>query len=145
MPTRAKSWIMQLRQQKHTANLHWVSWIRLKTTDGPHGSLGCGAKYAGGDREHPGNVSQPCAGHAARNTEGQCKCAWPSARPGRSSGPRRQWWNDWAAYTHSWLRTASEHDKWLCARLFIPHSLLDAVPQHEQYRLRSVAGLFQLR
>ena len=53
----------------------------------------------------------------------------------------QQWWNDCAAYAHSWLRTTSEHDKWLCARLLIPHSLLD--PQHERYRLRSVVGLFQ--
>ena len=30
MPTPAKSWIMQLRQQEHTADVHWVSWIPLK-------------------------------------------------------------------------------------------------------------------
>ena len=57
----------------------------------------------------------------------------------------RHWWNDLAAYAHSWLRTASEHDKWFCARLLIPHSLLDAVPEHERYRPCSVPGFLQFR
>ena len=29
MPTPAKSWIMQLRRQKQTADVHWVSWPPL--------------------------------------------------------------------------------------------------------------------
>ena len=62
----------------------------------------------------------------------------------------QNWWNDWATYAQVWLRTASEHDKWLCTRLLIPHSLLDTIPRdtiplHERYRLRSIAGLFQFR
>ena len=35
--------------------------------------------------------------------------------------------------------------KWLCARLLIPLSLLDAVPHHERYRVRSIVELFQFR
>ena len=30
MPTPAKSWIMQLRRQKQTTDIHWISWIPLK-------------------------------------------------------------------------------------------------------------------
>ena len=30
MPTPAKAWIMQVRRQKHTADVHWVSWIPMK-------------------------------------------------------------------------------------------------------------------
>ena len=30
MPTPAKAWIMQVRRQKHTAEVHWVSWIPMK-------------------------------------------------------------------------------------------------------------------
>ena len=57
----------------------------------------------------------------------------------------QKWWNDWATYTQNWLRTASQNDRWLCAHLLIPHSLLDTIPQHERHRLRSVDGLFQFR
>ena len=30
MPTPAKAWIMQVRRQKHTTDVHWVSWIPMK-------------------------------------------------------------------------------------------------------------------
>ena len=30
MPTPAKAWIMQARRQKHTTDVHWVSWIPMK-------------------------------------------------------------------------------------------------------------------
>ena len=30
MPTPAKAWIMQVRGQKHTTDVHWVSWIPMK-------------------------------------------------------------------------------------------------------------------
>ena len=30
MPTPAKAWIMQVRRQKHTAVVHWVSWLPMK-------------------------------------------------------------------------------------------------------------------
>ena len=30
MPTPAKAWIMQVRRQKHTREVHWVSWLPMK-------------------------------------------------------------------------------------------------------------------
>ena len=30
MPTPAKAWIMQLRRQKQTPDVHWVSWLPMK-------------------------------------------------------------------------------------------------------------------
>ena len=30
MPTLAKAWIMQVRRQKHTPEVHWVSWLPMK-------------------------------------------------------------------------------------------------------------------
>ena len=57
----------------------------------------------------------------------------------------RQLWNGRTSCAHSWLHTASDRDNWLCARLLIPLSLLDPVPQQQQYRIRSVVGLFPFR
>ena len=36
--------------------------------------------------------------------------------------------NKWASHAQSSLRTASDHEKWLCSCLLIPLSLLDAIP-----------------
>ena len=33
------------------------------------------------------------------------------------------WWNDWSHHAQEWLRTATHHKRWLCARLLIPHTL----------------------
>ena len=33
MPTPAKAWIMQVRRQKHTPEVHWVSWLPMKHVD----------------------------------------------------------------------------------------------------------------
>ena len=30
MPTPAKAWIMQVRRQKQTPDVHWVSWLPMK-------------------------------------------------------------------------------------------------------------------
>ena len=86
MPSPAKSLIMQLRRQKPMADIHWVSWIPVKQTDKPHGSHGCGIKYAGGARARPRSTSRHSAAPAANDTGGRCKCAWPCVTHGRLSG-----------------------------------------------------------
>ena len=127
MPTPAKSWIMQLRRQKQTANVQWVSWIPLKRCWrsawlpwlwGQVRWWGQGPPW-----ERVPTVCRSCG----------LKHGSSVALVGRFSGPGGR----------HWLRTASEHDRWLCARLLIPHSLLDTIPRRERCRLRSVAGLFQ--
>ena len=56
------------------------------TTDEPLGSLGCGTKYAGGDKGHLGGTSQRYAALAVRNTVDRCRCNWPSVTHGPPSG-----------------------------------------------------------
>ena len=38
------------------------------------------------------------------------------------------------------MLTASHHDKWLCARLLIPLSLVDSFPQRERHKFRTMVG-----
>ena len=40
---------------------------------------------------------------------------------------------------------ATHHERWLCARLLIPHTLVGIFPQQERHKFRSVVGLFQFR
>ena len=52
---------------------------------------------------------------------GPCKCAWPCVTHGRPSG------RDGRLGGTSG-HTTSDHEKWLCARLLIPRSLLNTIP-----------------
>ena len=38
------------------------------------------------------------------------------------------WWNHWAMPAQWWLQTTSNHEKWLCAHLLIPHALVQTFP-----------------
>ena len=55
------------------------------------------------------------------------------------------WWIDWSHHAQEWPRTAIHHERWLCARLLIPHTLVGIFPQQERQKFRSVVGLFQFR
>ena len=55
------------------------------------------------------------------------------------------WWIDWSHHAQEWLRTATHHERSLCARLLIPHSLVGIFPQQERHKFRSLVGLFQFR
>ena len=103
-----------------------------------------GARSADGDREHPGNASQSCAGPSASGTRARCKCGWRTAFRGRFSRTEwEKWWNHWATYAKNWWRTTLDHGRWLCARLLIPNSLMNTIPQHQRRRLCSVVGPIQ--
>ena len=54
-------------------------------------------------------------------------------------------WTDWAQYTYQWQRTANNQELWLCARLLVPLSLINAIPTTERHKLRTEVGLFQFR
>ena len=57
----------------------------------------------------------------------------------------RRSWTDWAQHTYQRQQTATSHELWLCARLLIPLSLVDAIPTTERHKLRTEVGLFQFR
>ena len=57
----------------------------------------------------------------------------------------RKSWTDWTPYTHQWLQAADNQELWLCVRLLIPLSLVDAIPTAERHKLRTEVGLFQFR
>ena len=146
MPTPAKSWILQLRRQKQTTDVHWISWIPLK-----HYRRSTWLPWLWGQVRWWG---QGASWERIPTMCGSC-----GLRHGSSMQMRlahcpswaifwtewEKWWNDWATYAKNWLLTAPEHDRWLCARLLIPKSLLDTILQHERHRLCLVAGLFQFR
>ena len=37
-------------------------------------------------------------------------------------------WTDWAQHAYQWQQTATSQETWLCARLLIQLSLVDAIP-----------------
>ena len=47
--------------------------------------------------------------------------------------------------TYQWRQTANGQELWLCARLLVPLSLIDAIPTTERHKLRTEVGLFQFR
>ena len=55
----------------------------------------------------------------------------------------RKSWTDWAQYTYQWQRTANNQELWLCARLLVPLSLINAIRTSERHKLRTEVGLFQ--
>ena len=57
----------------------------------------------------------------------------------------RRTWTDWAQHAYQWQQTATSQELWLCARLLIPLSLVDAIPTTERHKLRTEVGLFQFR
>ena len=57
----------------------------------------------------------------------------------------RNCWTDGTHYTCQWQITANNHERWLCARLLIPWSLIDTIPHTERHKLRAEVGLFQFR
>ena len=57
----------------------------------------------------------------------------------------RRSWTDWAQHACQWLETATSLELWLCARLLIPLSLINAIPTRERHKLRAEVGLFQFR
>ena len=57
----------------------------------------------------------------------------------------RRSWTDWTHYACQWRTTATSHELWLCAKLLIPLSLIDAITTTERHKLRAEVGLFQFR
>ena len=52
---------------------------------------------------------------------------------------------DWTQHACQWQKTATSLELWLCARLLIPLSLIEAIPTTKQHKLRAEVGLFQFR
>ena len=146
MPTPAKAWIMQLGRQKQTPEVHWVSWLPMKHyrrnawTPWLWGQVrwcGVGAPW----EQTPTLCSQCGQQHGAPVQSRLAYCpAWSD------------FWDlwcksstDWAQYTYQWQRTANNQELWLCARLLVPLSLIDAIPTTERHKLRAQVGLFQFR
>ena len=57
----------------------------------------------------------------------------------------RRSWTDWAQHGYQWQQTATSQELWLCARLLIPLSLVNAITTTERHKLRTEVGLFQFR
>ena len=57
----------------------------------------------------------------------------------------RRSWTDWTQHACQWQKTATSLELWLCARLLIPLSLIDAIPTIERHKLRAKVGLFHFR
>ena len=57
----------------------------------------------------------------------------------------RRSWTDWAQHACQWQTTATGLELWLCARLLIWLSLINAIPTTKRHRLRAEVGLFQFR
>ena len=57
----------------------------------------------------------------------------------------RRCWTNWTHYACQWQVTATSHERWLCARLLIPLSLINTIPHTERHKLRAEVGLFQFR
>ena len=67
-------------------------------------------------------------------------------------GVRGEFWDlwrrsstDWAQHADQWQQTATSQELWLCARLLIPLSLVNAIPTTQRRKLRAEVGLFQFR
>ena len=146
MPTPAKAWIMQVRRQKQTPDVHWVSWLPMKHyrrnawTPWLWGQVrwwGMGAPW----ERTPRLCSQCGHQHGALVQSNFSYCpAWSDFWD-----LWRKSWTDWAPYTHQWLQAADNQELWLCVRLLIPLSLVDAIPTAERHKLRAEVGLFQFR
>ena len=57
----------------------------------------------------------------------------------------RMCWTDWTHYACQWQTTATSHERWLCAMLLIPLSLINTIPHTERHKLWAEVGLFQFR
>ena len=57
----------------------------------------------------------------------------------------RRCWTDWTHHACQWQKTAASLEIWLCARLLIPLSLIDAIPTTKRHKLLAEVGLFQFR
>ena len=57
----------------------------------------------------------------------------------------RRSWSDWTRHACQWQKTAISLELWLCARLRIPLSRIDAIPTTERHKLHAEVGLFQFR
>ena len=146
MPTPAKAWIMQVRRQKQTPEVHWVSWLPMKHyrrntwTPWLWGQVrwwGVGAPW----ERTPTLCSQCGQQHGASVQSRLAYCpAW-----GDFWDLWRRSWTDWAQYTYQWQQTANSQELWLCARLLVPLSLIAAIPTTERHKLRTEVGLFQFR
>ena len=76
----------------------------------------------------------------------QCSQDW------RTSPAWGEFWDLWRrSWTHlgqhacQWRKTATSLELWLCARLLIRLSLINAIPTTERHNLRAEVGLFQSR
>ena len=112
MPTAAKSWIMQLRRQKQTTYVHWISWIPLKCYQrstwlpwlwGQVRWWGQGAPW--------GRIPTMCGScgltHGSSVQMRLVHCpSWAIFWT-----EWEKWWNEWATYAKNWLFTAPEHDR----------------------------------
>ena len=146
MPTPAKAWIMQVRRQKQTPEVHWVSWLPLKHYRrnawtpwlwGLVRWLGVGAAW----ERTPRLCSQCGHQHGASVQSRLAYCpAWSDFWE-----LWRKSWTDWAPYTYQWQQAANNQELWLCARLLVPLSLIDAIPTAERHKLRAEVGLFHFR
>ena len=142
MPTPAKVWIMQVRRQKQTlrgalGELAPHETLQTKCLD----PMAVGAGKVVGNRCPLG-----------KNTHSMLP-VWPTTRSisAIQTGvlPRLALWRrsgtDWAQHTYQLQQTATSQELWLCARLLIPLSLVDAIPTTERHKLRTEVGLFQFR
>ena len=146
MPTPAKAWIMQVRRQKQTPEVHWVSWLPMKhyrrnaSTPWLWGQVrwwGVGAPW----ERTPTLCSQCGQQHGASVQLRLPYCpAWSDFRD-----LWRKSWTDWAQYTYQWQRTANNQEPWLCARLLVPLSLIDAIATTARHKRRTQVGPFQFR
>ena len=71
------------------------------------------------------------------------KAFWDFGRT--KMGHHRLTRTDWAQHAYQWQETATSRELWLCARLLIPLSLVNAIPTTERHKLQTQFGLFQLR
>ena len=146
MPTPAKAWIMQVRRQKHTPEVHWVSWPPMKHyrrnawTPWLWGQVrwwGTGAPW-----ERSPTLCSKCGQHHGASVQSRLAycIAW-----GEFWDLWHRSWTEWAQHAPQWQKTATSLELWLCARLLIPLSLINAIRTTEGHKLRAEVGLFQFR
>ena len=143
MPTPAKAWIMQVRRQKHTPEVHWVSWLPMKhyrqNAWTPWHVRWCGI---GAPWERTPTLCCKCGQHYGASVQSRLAyCpAW-----GEFWDLWRSSWTDWTQHTYQWQQTATSQELWFCARVLIPVSLINAIFTTERHKLRAEVGVFQLR
>ena len=146
MPTPAKAWMMQVRRQKHTLEVHWVSLLPMK-----HYARNAWTPWlweqvrrwgTGAPWERTPTLCSKCGQqHAASVQSRLAYCpAW-----GEFWDLWRRTSTDWAQHAYQWEQTATSQELWLCARLLTPLSLANTIPTTEQHKLRTEVGLFQFR